>query len=312
MKFFSKRVVLVLIAAILVLGILPVQAFAHHHESDDARTNATVSPEGYLAYQAIVDQLNAEYGSEVSLLPLEEYEQNNLPLPGAASVADLAGFEENTRAFIEKILTENFIAECECVKAYLDPTQTYFEGRLPSFSNTTPWAVKMMAKVIIAEGYSIDVVKYIAEQNDAFSAAIHSYGYLPNEENMQSAEQSVLQEEPTGEMTRVVYPGKRYNISHAYGTPYIIGDLNNGNGFWQWINTPTIGWTVKGTVPTLVSVSVAAKSLIDSSRTWSVTYSGTLMYYYQATPQSQPVTVQTPYSVNIAFNAGSAAAYNGL
>ena len=301
-----KGIFLAIVAIVVAISILPIQAFASVGNSVHVMSSATASD--YQLYQEVVDRLNNEYGSDVGLLPLAEYELQGLPLPRAATPEGIIEFEKGMRDSIEQAMISSFIAECECIKAYLDPTCTYSYGILPAFNNTTPWAIEMMVSVVKGLEYNEDVIQYIAEQNSVFADAVGQIPISLNSIGISAGNVQNCDDYDENVVTRGIW-SVTYSIYQIPGTAKLSSLLTNNNTIWQWTGGASFSYTASILFPRFIMYSITSKSLISTSTIWDVTYNGELQ---SLDPLNGVLSFNYNYNVNIKFGAGSAAIQAGL
>ncbi|MDR2956633.1 MAG: hypothetical protein LBU61_00435 [Coriobacteriales bacterium] len=277
----KKGKVLALIATLaLTFGLLPTQIYAT--AGDSLGFHEVASPEDYLLYQAVVDELNAEYGSIAWLIPYDEYEATGQPLPKYIPLEDIPAFKEAMRVEIEWVTTMNLEAQLVLVNGYLHSPEGASYG-LPTAdicANVTSWGVKTMLDIINREGYDDAVVRFIAERNPAFAAAVTLGGGVPVTESRQgvahlSFDTGFGGQPPQGRGR----PWVTHTLSPGLGQSKLTGYINNGTGSWKWDPASSATWVAAIFYPTFSAFPNDTKLYDTYSATCQVYYYGVLSSY---------------------------------
>jgi len=298
-----SKLLLSAFSAMLVCSLLPTVANA---STFDTKIDAATSM-NYQLYQAVLDSINLEYGSNAKLVPLSEYMEAGLPLPKAPTQDNLNTFRVNMGEQIEWAMTTSLDAQLACLNAYLDPTCTYFDGTLPDFDNLTPWAINTMLSLITINGYSHELVRFIADRNEAFSIAISQSNfyeeYIPEPLSSLSKPDYPSSGHPNGNTRGSV----THSLPHTAGTSKLTGTITIANGYWQWYPTATASWTIGLFWPKFAQY-YNSKTLTSSSQIWNVTYTGQLTMW---DPVNFIMSYTDPFTIFMQHTAGAAAIQAG-
>jgi len=231
MQVWSRKRVAVLLAAIVTLSY-GSSAYALELREDDLSE-----------YLAIVDRVNAEYGTDFKFVTEEESQRHGIPMPSPSHLGSPAEFEKNLRAEM---------AEASCLNAEAE--------RLSRIAS--------MNAIDSAEGCFDGVMEPLYDEN---GEVVGTVMWARLEWGSASAKQP-----PTRASHYVIYM-KNHTSALGFG-PLVKGTIDNGMGYWIWLSLPSyVGAWYPSPIPypKFVPNGYSAK-LIDGTRTISVTYYGTL------------------------------------
>ena len=109
----NKRFLAVLIFASLIIAAIPVLAMASPSEPENSPTLAD--------YQAIIDDINAEFGTDFHFFTPEEIAELNLPIISINELGTLAEYESELRNEAEAVVAETEAAEIASALAAQQP-----------------------------------------------------------------------------------------------------------------------------------------------------------------------------------------------
>jgi len=160
----------------MAVSLLPAQAFASN--SNSMQQDRVATAEEYRIMQIVVEELNAEYGASVWLLPYSDYAAQGLALPLAVTPENLEAFSAAARENVIWAETTNLELQLATVNNYLNASYDTRGAVLPPnyaslCTNSTPWGVQTMINIISQEGYSDEVIRFVALRNPAFAVVVN-------------------------------------------------------------------------------------------------------------------------------------------
>jgi len=271
----GKRMLL-LFSATLIIALLPVQAFAM--SASDMGIGDTATPESYLLYQVASDEVNAEYGTNIRVLPFNDYEVRGMPVPKAPTPEGLEQFKARLGEHAEQVESRNLEAQLLFINDSFETSiEIHPETAIPEefCTNATPWGVKKMVEIIQDKGYGDDVIRYVAGHNSAFATEIESSNLVLG------IDQRNVVNSPDSNNNQLVRGGGTYthSVFDSLGTSKLNGALSNNSGSWKWTSTNWASWTAKPLYPYFVAYSSTITTLSYPATSVNVYHSGAVYDY---------------------------------